>query len=651
MYIEIYDRNNKHLGNVYDIKYDITKRIYDFDTSTFSGICECNVKYGFLFVLTTNDNRDIYSGYIKSLTQQDNRVSFKGVDFKTILDIELLLDFTNMERDNYPDTLGKMIDFIWNNEKYVEYRNVTPLTIEFIHWFTPMRDIDIGIFGDFFRGYQVINVNSYLKNIFAFFGYYIDVSIYENRNGVIFNLLPHQNKGSILLQDFTFERNLTDIGTNKTMATIKYEMKEPIKVWNKTNRQTYENTPIGLREVVVYTNENQTFDKDPDSYELFTAFYVAWEINGNIDLNSIEYYVLVPTYDTRPQLPEVHYWLTTDNQIYEGEAPTWLKSYPVKQKIFEAEFLAEAQYNAVSELVDNRYNENIILSKNGSGELLDFDSVKLGDIYMVYEKDDEIKENGEWITIFDTPTNVVKNQKFQITSDTTEHIRATYYGVVEETNIDTKTFTIAEDNTLHNVPDNTDFSNSSIYVNDELVYENNTLVEQHFYVQFNNTNSGQLIWLENVRDGGLFILFDRANTPAETNVGKQYNNLGTVRIETGNIVQEYKITSSTSTSNNLLLRFMQYQSNNHAVYGEFLISKDIGVNNDKIKINGLEERGSPGMWQPQLLKLEYWKRKESNWEINISKELPVSEIQLNNDDTRIKLGFKKTLLTEIIKGK
>ena len=51
--------------------------------------------------------------------------------------------------------------------------------------------------------------------------------------------------------------------------------------------------------------------------------------------------------------------------------------YPVKAKYYESEYLADAQFNAVNELANARYVDNIIIDNNVVIDPLDFSGYRL----------------------------------------------------------------------------------------------------------------------------------------------------------------------------------------------------------------------------------------------------------------------------------
>jgi len=77
-----------------------------------------------------------------------------------------------------------------------------------------------------------------------------------------------------------------------------------------------------------------------------------------------------------------YYYRKTDNSIvvYNAETTISGRIYPVKQKYFEAEYLADAQFNAVYELANARYVDNIIIDNTKTRDPIDFS------IYPLYTK-------------------------------------------------------------------------------------------------------------------------------------------------------------------------------------------------------------------------------------------------------------------------
>ena len=66
----------------------------------------------------------------------------------------------------------------------------------------------------------------------------------------------------------------------------------------------------------------------------------------------------------RPVVATKYYYLGKDNNIYDGLPKEDNRIYPVRTKIFQNEYLAQAQFDAINELTTNRYNENILITSD-----------------------------------------------------------------------------------------------------------------------------------------------------------------------------------------------------------------------------------------------------------------------------------------------
>lgn len=97
-------------------------------------------------------------------------------------------------------------------------------------------------------------------------------------------------------------------------------------------------------------------------------------------------------FQSRPNLPERVYTLGNDNEIYDGYAPSEKRIYPIVTKIFESDYLAESQLNAVYEIVNNRYIENIIINQEKSITPIDFSELDLFTTIRTYDSDGTYKD-------------------------------------------------------------------------------------------------------------------------------------------------------------------------------------------------------------------------------------------------------------------
>ena len=87
-----------------------------------------------------------------------------------------------------------------------------------------------------------------------------------------------------------------------------------------------------------------------------------------------------PIYKPRPStLATRYYYRDADNNIVQWDADGDIdgRLYPVKTKWFESEYLADAQFDAVYELANARYVDNIVIDNNKTVDPIDFSAYPL----------------------------------------------------------------------------------------------------------------------------------------------------------------------------------------------------------------------------------------------------------------------------------
>ncbi len=124
---------------------------------------------------------------------------------------------------------------------------------------------------------------------------------------------------------------------------------------------------------------------DPNNYELGTALKITWT-----SWDVVYYKAVLNTSELSDDIPQAEYYLGLDNEVHEDTILLSNQIYPVKTKYFEDEYLAKAQFNAIWELVNSRYNENIILDKISSP--VDITNYNLYDMITVYDANGDSKE-------------------------------------------------------------------------------------------------------------------------------------------------------------------------------------------------------------------------------------------------------------------
>ncbi len=138
-----------------------------------------------------------------------------------------------------------------------------------------------------------------------------------------------------------------------------------------------------------------------ENFEYGAGIRIVWmDSNGQACNNpiyvqahsdNIEYWtkggtLVIPRPDT---LASKTYSLGLDNNIYEGVPPSELMIYPIKTEMFEAETLAKAQVDAIYSLVNNRWNENIIIDSTLAPA--EVHKLELLQLVRVYDKNGDSK--------------------------------------------------------------------------------------------------------------------------------------------------------------------------------------------------------------------------------------------------------------------
>ncbi|MDR4968357.1 MAG: hypothetical protein RG740_01930, partial [Acholeplasmataceae bacterium] len=229
---------------------------------------------------------------------------------------------------------------------------------------------------------------------------------WEESNETYYNGQPENNKASIVYSE-------------TLPSTAGYSQGFALKVtgghqWISATLSDYNNATNKLNKSIIqdsvtcsFVSESVAISEagDPNQYYDGTviAFRYAISQGGTIALCTETTYLRLEyqegmvsyykrgevTFTKRPDLPERVYLLGKDNQIYEGynSIAEENRIYPIVSKMFEAQYLSEAQINAVYELVNNRYSENIIITINNMANPMDLSELELNTMVRVYDAD------------------------------------------------------------------------------------------------------------------------------------------------------------------------------------------------------------------------------------------------------------------------
>lgn len=346
MYIAIYDENKNHITNVDNVTYDLTTRVYDNDSFTAEGVCDVDINNAKIAVLNDDSGNYEYACFADGITPEYNKRKVKGLDFKTLWDTEILLDYT--AEGSFDGKLSaiftKIKQLVFDGSDVAA--NKIPVVVNI-----PQDDTDTtSTYGSYAGTYQLVNAYKFLKCYLKYYEYNIESYFDVAAGKIVFTFVKCTDAVSVGLSDFIHELTTTSSATNKAVATIKYNVETPATTADGN---------------IIYTNIQKT-DNNGDP---------VTDKEGNP--------VYIPVYQPRPStLATVYYYRDKDNNIVQSDDSGNISGrlYPVKAKYYESEYLADAQFNAVYELANARYVDNIIIDNNKTIDPIDFS------IYRLYTK-------------------------------------------------------------------------------------------------------------------------------------------------------------------------------------------------------------------------------------------------------------------------
>lgn len=338
MYIALYDENRQHITNVDNVTYDKTVRVYDLDSFTAEGVSSEDVNDARIVVVNDDAGNYRYACFADTVTPDKNKRTVKGLDFKTLWDTEILLDYTA------DGSFDGRLSAIFTKIKTLVFggsdTTVGKIPVEVV---IPTDNTDTtAVYGSYQGTYQLVNAYSFLKCYLKYYEYNVESRYDIVNEKIIFTFVKHTTRITVNLSDFIYELTTTSAATNKAVATIKYDV------------QTPETDADGN---IVYTNVQEVDE------------------SGNPKVDEDGNPVYVPKYKPRPStIATRYYYRDKDNNIVQSSASGNIggRIYPVRTKWFESEYLADAQFEAVYELANARYVDNIVIDNNITIDPIDF---------------------------------------------------------------------------------------------------------------------------------------------------------------------------------------------------------------------------------------------------------------------------------------
>ena len=338
MYIALYDENRQHITNVDNVTYDKTVRVYDLDSFTAEGVSSEDVNDAKIVVVNDDAGNYRYACFADTVTPDKNKRTVKGLDFKTLWDTEILLDYTA------DGSFDGRLSAIFTKIKTLVFggsdTTVGKIPVEVV---IPTDNTDTtAVYGSYQGTYQLVNAYSFLKCYLKYYEYNVESRYDIINEKIIFTFVKHTTRITVNLSDFIYELTTTSAATNKAVATIKYDVQTP--------------------------------ETDADGNIVYTKVQEVDE-SGNPKVDEDGNPVYVPKYKPRPStIATRYYYRDKDNNIVQSSASGNIggRIYPVRTKWFESEYLADAQFEAVYELANARYVDNIVIDNNITIDPIDF---------------------------------------------------------------------------------------------------------------------------------------------------------------------------------------------------------------------------------------------------------------------------------------
>ena len=301
MYLALYNSDRKHITNVGNATYDKTERVYDPDSFSAEGISSKDINGAKIVVVNDELGNYVYACFVDSITPNKNKRTVKGIDFKTLWDTEILLDYTSA--DSFDGKLSAIFTKIKQAVFDGDDTTVQKIPVDVI---IPADTTDTTlVYGSYQGSYQIVNAYTFLKCYLKYYEYNIESRYDIEKGRIIFTFVKCTDTLKINLNDFTHELTTSSAATNKTVATVKF------------------NTASG-------TTRPTT---------IATRYFYRNEENGIVMSDEIG---------------------DIDGRIY-----------PVRAKWFESDKLADALFEAVYELANARYVDNIVIDNNATTDPID----------------------------------------------------------------------------------------------------------------------------------------------------------------------------------------------------------------------------------------------------------------------------------------
>ena len=438
MYVSLFDINLNHITNLSNITGTLITKVYDFDEIKLAGKDVYDVDISELekakvFRLNDDNSKEIYSGFVYKAKKKHNTVEIIGNDFRTLLDTEILIDYSTHDDIMTFRQFLELHAYLFNNQVDVKVKEID---YEINFYLSDDKENFIDIFGEIAKEGKVVNFYSYLMPYIKYYDCRIKARLDWSNKKIIFQIDGARKNHEIKIKDFEHDLSQNQPSVNKTIAVMKYGnfvykwlKQELVEGWQDaypseivwaieqpTGGDDYRWVATGNTEII-YEWINEMLVPPEIIWSVEKPLGIGWVKTGasatgfeykkqtfgyvwqNVEPEEFELSEEEPTGELPPNqrwfnTGEIHvvgaikyYYLTTDNQIVEsdqyGDIPN--RYYPVKSRVFIEEYLANAQFQAILELANQRYVDSIMINANSPLNPIDLSTVGLFDLIEIYD--------------------------------------------------------------------------------------------------------------------------------------------------------------------------------------------------------------------------------------------------------------------------
>ena len=571
-----------------NVKYSVTQRTFDKDTSQFEGVCEMPIEDPFIFVLKDEDGNYMYSGYIEAWNQKGNYAKFKGVDFKSIFDTEIQLDFYTEQPE---------VNLRWHyilNQIFLQFAWYNPR----IYFYLPDINPDTTMISNLWGSKITINVLKLLKTYLGYYGYRINSVFNEVTKKIEISIIKNTATSKLLIEDFEFEGTKTSGTINHAVALLKdprtYE-DEALSQWIPSTEQYFFNKNENDRETAPgFMIDNNNFIVLGSTW----SDYVLSSFSGDhyLEIRLTEAILNKIVAWTESGKPTYWFWIPQDDLFMLDVKVPFSENYKSRIGI--------GVLNPISDVLlkTARYPENV----NGGKDL--------------YLQDHSYTDFGQgWFEGYFAPTSSYIRIRISLKSAPPPGFAAKILSKV----------IIANPNVVRDK-------------NDFFTYTNQSIENHSWYLR-------PLLNLES-EDG---IPYGHAVKTTDGIITKFWQ-LGRVTRQPKIMpMRDYYLGANNEVyEKNISELYKMYPVKTKIFEDEFFHQAQFNAVSELVnsRFNENVDITDDGIINPMTLaQLGLYAQIDVTDKNGVTRKMPISEIQRNNKEIKVKLGFKKTLFTEIIK--